>query len=54
MAEIFLKVLGEFRQRYFIGYSPRGVEQGGWHRLDVRVKGRNARITARPGYYAGR
>jgi len=54
MAGVFLKVLGEFRQRYLIGYSPRGVEQSGWHRLDVRVKGRNVRTKARPGYYAGR
>ena len=54
IATIFLKVLDEFRQRYLIGYSPRGVEPGGWHRLDVRVRGRSVRVTARPGYYAGR
>jgi len=54
LAEVFLRVLDEFRQRYLISYSPRGVETGGWHRLDVRVRGRSADITARPGYQAGR
>ncbi|RPJ85291.1 MAG: hypothetical protein EHM13_01520 [Acidobacteria bacterium] len=50
----FLKVLDEFRQRYLVSYSPRGVQRGGWHRLDVRVKGRaNLQVKARPGYLAG-
>ena len=49
----FRGILQEFRQRYLISYSPRGVATGGWHRLDVRVKGRRAAIKARPGYLAG-
>jgi hypothetical protein len=36
-----------------ISYSPRGVSSGGWHRVEVRVKGRNANVKARPGYLAG-
>jgi VWFA-related protein len=46
----FLKIVEEFRQRYLLSYSPRGVEKGGWHRLDVRVKGRKLSIKARQGY----
>jgi len=46
----FLKIVEEFRQRYLLSYSPRGVEKGGWHRLEVRVKGRKLSIKARPGY----
>jgi len=49
----FSAILEEFRQRYLISYSPRGVTPGGWHRLDVRVKGRNINVRARPGYLSG-
>jgi Ca-activated chloride channel family protein len=49
----FINVLEEFRHRYLVTYSPRGVTKGGWHRIDVRVKGRRAVVKARPGYLAG-
>ena len=49
----FLEILNEFRQRYLLSYSPRGVSSSGWHRLDVRVKSRNVEIKARPGYLVG-
>jgi Ca-activated chloride channel homolog len=49
----FLAILEEFRQRYLVSYSPRGVTSGGWHRLEVRVKGRRGvTVKARPGYLA--
>jgi Ca-activated chloride channel family protein len=54
LAGAFLRVLDEFRQRYLISYSPRGVSPDGWHRLDVRVKRRSATVHARPGYLAGK
>jgi Ca-activated chloride channel homolog len=50
---IFLGVLEEFRHRYLVSYTPRGVPRTGWHQLDVRVKGRRATVKARPGYLAG-
>lgn len=53
LSSVFLEVLGEFRQRYLISYSPAGVSREGWHELTVRVKGRNAAVRARPGYLAG-
>lgn len=46
----FTRVFDEFRQRYLVSYSPRGVESGGWHRLQVRVKRPGASVRARPGY----
>src|SRR5262245_42684146 len=49
----FLGVLEEFRHRYLVSYTPRGVSRTGWHQVDVRVKGRRATIKARPGYLAG-
>jgi VWFA-related protein len=55
LGETFLGILNEFRGRYLISFSPRGVRQDdGWHKLQVRVKGRSVSIKARPGYFAGR
>ncbi len=51
--QTFVSLLEEFRQRYLVTYSPRGVSRGGWHRLDVRIKGRRAAVKARPGYLGG-
>jgi len=49
----FLRILDEFRHRYLVSYSPRGVTTIGWHRLEVRVRNRRAIVKARPGYLAG-
>ena len=54
LSEVFLEMLGEFRQRYLLSYSPAGVSHEGWHELTVRLKGRNAVVKARPGYLAGK
>ena len=48
----FLGILDEFRQRYLVSYSPRGVAKEGWHQLDVRVHRRGATVKGRPGYFA--
>jgi len=49
----FVGVLNEFRSRYLITYEPTGVgRDDGWHRVEVRVRGRQAKIQVRPGYYA--
>jgi VWFA-related protein len=50
---IFVDILEEFRHRYLIGYTPRGVATNGWHRLEVHVKRRGVTVHARPGYLAG-
>jgi len=50
----FLRILDEFRQRYLLSYSPRGVAPGGWHEITVRLPSRgDAVIKARPGYLSG-
>ncbi|MBN1568320.1 MAG: VWA domain-containing protein [Acidobacteria bacterium] len=46
----FLGILAEFRHRYLITYTPQGVPESGWHKLDVRVKHRSTKVKARPGY----
>ena len=53
LESVFLGVLEEFRQRYLVSYTPRGVTRTGWHQLDVRVKGRRGTVKARPGYLGG-
>ena len=50
LGAIFLNVLEEFRHRYLLSYTPRNVPRGGWHKLEVRVKGRRVAVKARPGY----
>jgi VWFA-related protein len=53
LSATFLGILDEFRHRYLVSYTPRGVAKDGWHKLEVRVKNRRATIKARPGYLAG-
>jgi VWFA-related protein len=53
LASTFLGILEEFRHRYLVSYTPKGVAKDGWHKLEVRVKNRRATIKARPGYLAG-
>ena len=52
-AATFLGILEEFRHRYLVSYTPRGVANDGWHRLDVGIRNRRATVKARPGYLAG-
>ncbi len=53
LSRTFVSILNEFRERYLVSYSPRGVSRAGWHQLEVRVKGRRATVKARAGYVAG-
>lgn len=48
----FARVLDEFKTRYVLGYTPNGVEKGGWHRVEVRLKNKKGTVTARRGYFA--
>jgi Ca-activated chloride channel homolog len=49
----FLGILDEFRHRYLLSFTPSGVAKTGWHKLEVRVKGRHVAVKARTGYQAG-
>ena len=50
LREVFSRVVAEFRSRYLLTYTPQGVDAGGWHELEVRVRGRGRRVQARRGY----
>jgi hypothetical protein len=52
LSDAFEEILNESRDRYLLSYTPTGVSSGGWHEIDVRVRGRRADIRARPGYLA--
>jgi len=54
LSETFVGILDEFRGRYVLGFTPQGTARGGWHRLQVRVKGRSVSVRARPGYQSSR
>ncbi len=49
----FERILREFRSRYVLTYTPRGVSESGFHRLAVRVRRGGLSVKARPGYVAG-
>jgi VWFA-related protein len=49
----FSAIFNEFRQRYLISYTPRGVSATGWHQLTVRLNGKRGTVRARRGYVAG-
>jgi len=46
----FGKIVTEFRTRYVLTYTPRGVDQHGWHPVDVKLKARRGTVRARRGY----
>ena len=48
----FERTLAEFRDRYVLSYVPTGVSTSGWHRLEVKLKGKAGKVTARRGYFA--
>jgi VWFA-related protein len=50
LRETFVRVVSEFKSRYILSYTPRGVEGGGWHSIDVSLKGKRGDVTARRGY----
>lgn len=50
LSATFRSILDEFRYRYLLTYTSRGVPKDGWHKLEVRVNRAGARIKARPGY----
>jgi Ca-activated chloride channel homolog len=53
LSATFVRILDEFRNRYLLSYSPTGVATQGWHKLEVRLKGRRGTLKARAGYQAG-
>jgi VWFA-related protein len=51
LSATFRQVLEEFRSAYVLYYNARGVDTGGYHTLDVKVKREGATVQARRGYW---
>jgi VWFA-related protein len=51
LSVIFRQVLNDFRSAYVLYFVPRGVEAGGYHTLDVKVKRPDMTVQARRGYW---
>ena len=51
LAATFRQLLGDFRSAYVIYFNAKGVEQGGYHTLDVKVKRADTTVQARRGYW---
>jgi VWFA-related protein len=50
LRQAFTKILTEFRTRYLLTYAPQGVDKGGWHPIEVKLKSKKGKVTARRGY----
>lgn len=42
---------GELHSQYVVSYRPAGVQAGGYHEIEVRVRRPSLHVRARPGYY---
>lgn len=51
LSSTFRQVLDAFRSSYLLLYNARGVERGGYHTLEVKVRRDDALVTARRGYF---
>jgi len=51
LGTMFLQILDNFRTTYVLYYSPRGVDQGGFHTISVSVNRPGAIVQARRGYF---
>jgi Ca-activated chloride channel homolog len=51
LARTFTNIVKRYRQRYILSYAPTGVEPGGWHTIEVRLKGQRGTVQAREGYF---
>ena len=49
LREAFVQIVNEFRSRYLLMYTPRGVEADGWHQIELKVRNKRT-VTARRGY----
>lgn len=51
LSAAFRRVLDEFRSAYVLYYTPRGVDRGGYHEIEVKVNREGAVVQARRGYF---
>jgi VWFA-related protein len=50
LRDTFVRIVQEFRSRYLLSYTAQGVNASGWHPIEVKLKNKRGKITARRGY----
>jgi VWFA-related protein len=50
LQEVFVRIMSEFRSRYLLTYTPTGVDAGGWHPIQVKLRNKTGSVIARRGY----
>jgi VWFA-related protein len=51
--DIFQEIQDEMRSQYAITYAPPNPKRdGSYHKIDIKVNGKDYRVQARKGYYA--
>jgi VWFA-related protein len=50
LRDAFEAAASQFRNRYLLAYRPSGVDAGGWHPIEVTLKGKRGAVVARRGY----
>jgi VWFA-related protein len=50
LRRLFARIVGEFRTRYLLTYTPRAVDRAGWHPIEVKLKTKKGKVSARRGY----
>jgi len=50
LQEAFGRVIDEFRSRYLLTYSPKGVAASGFHSIEITLNGHRGEVRARRGY----
>ncbi len=46
----FGRIVGDFKSRYLLSYTPARVPASGWHPIEVKLKGKQGTVRARRGY----
>jgi VWFA-related protein len=49
----FAAVAAAMNERYVLRYEPEGVARAGWHRIELRLRGRSGDVQTRAGYWIG-
>ena len=50
LRDTFVRIVREFRSRYLLSYRAQDVSANGWHPIEVKLKNKRAKVTARRGY----
>ncbi len=54
LRQSFAAIAEAMNHRYILRFEPPGGRQPGWHRVELKLKGKAGRIEARRGYWAAR